>query len=159
MRSSRPPSAIRVLVAATPPAVALIVAGTVLLIRWDRGLWLLVVGFVLLAGGVAAVHTILSPRYGELGLVAFLLTEVSLVLIGLFGLGFVTLALANPLLAYALVLMKPPLRASAAALLAVWAVIVVVAALTPLVVVESMGTFFALPYAVLAVESLRLRDA
>lgn len=145
------------LAAAMPLGVAMLVAGTILLVGWDTGLALLVPGFLLLAGGVAAAHTILAPRYGELGLYGFVVTEVSFLLIALFGVGFVTLAIANPLLGYALWRMTPPLRISAVLLFAVWPAAVLVSALTPLVFVEAIGTLFAIPYATLAVEALRLR--
>ena|SRR5829696_6165285 len=151
--------ATRVLAALTPLGVALAVAGTVLLVGWDRGVELLIPGFVLMAGGVAAAHTILGPRYGNAGFFGFAFTEVSFILIALFGIGFITLALASPLLAYALVKMTPPLRPSAAALVAVWPLAAFVAAATSLVFLESIATVFPLPYALFALEALRVPRA
>src|SRR5829696_8144345 len=120
--------ATRVLAALTPLGVALAVAGTVLLVGWDRGVELLIPGFVLMAGGVAAAHTILGPRYGNAGFFGFAFTEVSFTLI-----------------AHALVKMTPPLRPSAAALVAVWPLAAFVAAATSLVFLESIATVFPLP--------------
>ena len=148
----------RLLAGATPVAVGLLVAGTILLIATDAGGVLLVLGLFLLVGGVAAVHSILARRYGGLGFAAFVLTELSFLLIAVYGLGFVTLAAAGPLLALALVRMRPRLRLTAAALVAVWPLAVVVAAASPLVFVEAIGTLFAIPYAVLAVAALRLQE-
>jgi len=149
-------SVTRAFVAATPLGVALLVTGTALLVGWDRGPRLLLPGFLVLVGGVAATHTLLAPHYGGLGLTAFLLTEISFFLIALLGVGFLSLAVASPLLAAALFRMRPQLRLSAAALLGVWPVAAIAAATTPLSFFESIATMFPLPYASLAIESLRL---
>ena len=148
----------RALIAATPLGAALLSVGSALLVGWDQGKWLVVPGFLLLAGGVASVHTVLTRRYGGLGLLGFGLTESSFVLIALFGLGFVTLAVANPIYGYALWRMEPPFRVSAVALFAVWPIAAVVAAATSLEFIEALAVLFSLPYAPLAVETLRLRE-
>jgi hypothetical protein len=150
--------AVAALTAATPLGVALIVAGTALLVWGDTGIALLVPGFLLLVGGVAGAHQRFKLVYGRLGTIAFVLTEVSFLLIAFLGLGFVTLALAGPLLAYALVQVEPPRRLTAAALVAVWPVVIVLTAATPLVFVEAMGLVFSVPYALFALEALRLPE-
>jgi hypothetical protein len=150
--------AVRLLTAATPLGVALVVAGTALLVWRETGLWLLIPGFLLLVGGVAGAHTSFKPLYGRLGTVGFVLTQLSFLLIAFLGLGFVTLAVASPVLAYALVQLEPPRRVVAGALVAVWPAVIVLTAATTLVFVEAMGLVFALPYALFAVEALRLPE-
>jgi hypothetical protein len=148
--------AVAALTAATPLGVALVVAGTALLVWRETGIWLLVPGFLLLIGGVAGAHQRFKPLYGRLGTVAFVLTQLSFLLIAFLGLGFVTLAAAGPLLAYALWQLHPPRKLTAGALVGVWPAVILLTAATTLVFVEAMGLVFSIPYALFAVDALRL---
>ena len=148
--------AARALAAVTPVGAALVAAGTLAVLAADVGAWVVVPGVVVLTAGLAGTHGVLAGRIGDLAFLGLVFTYISFLLLFALGLGYASLLVATPLLVVGLLRMRPQLRASAVALVAIWPVAAAAAALTPLGFVEAFAPLFPLPYAVLALEALRL---
>ncbi len=149
----------RVFAALTPAAALLVSVGTALYVAdVDAALWAYLVGIVLLAAGIAGIHGLIARRYGPLGFVGFMATELALlgIFLPLSGLGYLVLIPAAAVLAWALMRMEPPLRGPALALVAVWPAAWLLAQLSPVAFGEALAIVFALPYAWLALDARRL---
>jgi hypothetical protein len=149
----------RLLAAATPVGALLITIGTVVVIAGtDAGIPAILAGILVLVVGLAGVHGLIAQRYGGLGYMGFIATQIALVAIflPLSGLGFLLLIPAGVILSWALARMTPPLVGPAVAIIAVWPAALTLDGVSSLTFSEALAVVFPLPYVWLALAARRL---